>query len=87
MPETRYQICYIEEDKTHTQYAIRGRDPISGRFWLATTEDEYEGYDGDLILTPAHDDVLQGNTNSYKVVLADSRTSLPRKVKLIFGCH
>lgn len=77
------EICYIEGDKTHTQYAIRGRDPISGRLWLATTENDYEGYDGDLILAPIQDDRLQGNEDSYTVVLADSRTSLPRKINLI----
>lgn len=87
MPKTNYQICYIEEDKTRTQYAVRGRDPISGRIWLATTENEYDGYDGDLILTPAQDMVCGDVLNSYIVVLADDRTSLPRKVKLVFGCH
>lgn len=69
------EIYYIAEDKTLTQYAIRGRDPISGRLWLATTEKDYEAYDGDLILSPAQD-------GTYNVVMADSRTSLPTRIHL-----
>lgn len=81
------EVYYIAEDKTLTQYAIRGRDPVSGRLWLATTEKDYEAYDGDLILSPAEaydgDLVLSPvQDETYNVVMADSRTSLPRRIHL-----
>jgi hypothetical protein len=63
----------IKEDPTHTEYAVRGIDPISNRIWLATTDACYEAYDGDLIVCPRDD-------GSYDIALADGRTSLPRHI-------
>ena len=63
------------EDSTNTIYVCRGVDPISQRVWLCVEEVEYDGYDGDVILSP-----VTGMT--YHVVLDDHRSLLPSTLTL-----
>lgn len=65
----------IDGDETSTVYVVRGIDPVSQRVWLCVTELEYDGYNGDVIVSPKAD-----GTND--VVLADDRWNLGHNIKL-----
>lgn len=70
------QKLRLLEDKTDTVYAVRGVDPISKRFWLCVIDPDYDGYDGDLI-------VSAGVTpETLRVHVKDDRSSLPNQLTI-----
>jgi len=65
------QRVVLFEDQTKTVYVVAGVRPNRG-YWLTVEDDQYDGYDGDLILTPE-----SGQTNRFRCVLRDTRSALP----------
>ena len=68
-------LVRVVGDPERNQYMVCGRDEASGRIWLAATDPEYDGYNGDLILA-------EGAEGTYLVALADSRCSLTGPLEL-----
>ena len=69
------QIVRIEGDEENNEYKVCGSDPTCGRFWLCAVDEEYDGYNGDLIVEVHHGRV--------EIVLCDSRCSLSHRIRLI----
>lgn len=61
-------------------YRVCGIDPTSKRAWLATVDQNYEGYDGDLLVAP---DAFSNQAGFYRVVLCDERCSIRGCIKLV----
>lgn len=59
----------VEGDKEDNTYVVRGHDPVSSRWWLAVNDQEYDGYNGDLIISPEGDEKMW-------VTLCDERCNL-----------
>lgn len=64
----------IEGDRENNIYVVRGFDPVANRYWLSVNEANYEGYNGDLIVTESYDGMV--------ATMRDSRCSLPHKLVL-----
>jgi hypothetical protein len=62
----------VHGDPDGNIYALRGIDTSRHRIWLAMERDDYDGYDGDLILDLVADDA---GSPAWTVVLADERCS------------
>jgi hypothetical protein len=56
-------------------YMVCGYHPDRG-VWLTATDDEYDGYDGDLI-------VEEESEGWFVIQLRDERSSLPGRVRLV----
>lgn len=71
------QIYSILGGQENIEYAVRGIDPVSNRIWLCVTELEYDGYSGDLIVSPSE-------CGGYHVDLADNRASVTTVIRLVW---
>ena len=64
------------EDGIPMAYKVIGTDWL-GRSWLTLTEDDdYQGYNGDLIVQPIDD------SDRYELQMADDRNSFPFDIRL-----
>lgn len=70
-----HQIVRIEGDEENNEYKVCGSDPTCGRFWLCAVDEEYDGYNGDLI--------VEINGDKAYVILSDSRCSLSHELRLV----
>jgi hypothetical protein len=68
------QIVRIKGDEDDNDYKVCGSDPTCNRFWLCVTNEEYDGYDGDLIVEVQGDKAV--------IVLCDSRCSFSHELRL-----
>ena len=65
-------------ESTSTVYVVAGI--CEGRsIWLTVEEDEYDGYDGDLILQPIGHDLAP---HTYRIVLQDERSNFHGELHL-----
>lgn len=72
------QLLTFLEDKTVTEYVVRGVDPVSDRMWVCVTDKFYDGYDGDLIVSAKDGQLI--------VRQQDERASLPRLLTPVLIC-